>query len=162
VAGLTGVGPGTLAGSLMQVVWKWLKEDVPVRRVSVRNGLVRHRTESLQNELGRVVVLPGPEDSYLHLPAGPCASSPSAAALVVFTLVLPLVRPGGLKANDVLYTVKDPGALNCCSSWSAASAALALNVHGDVAGLTSSPSDPQRSESAVLRKNLRSAMLSRR
>ena len=27
-----------------------------------------------------------------------------AAALVVFTFVLPLVRPGALKANDVLYT----------------------------------------------------------
>ena len=30
-----------------------------------------------------------------------------AAALVVFTFVFPLVRPGALKANDVLYTVKD-------------------------------------------------------
>ena len=26
VAGLTGVGPGTLARSVMQVVWKWLKK----------------------------------------------------------------------------------------------------------------------------------------
>jgi len=67
-----------------------------------------------------------------------------AAALVVFTFVLPLVQPGALKANDVLYTVRDLGALNCCYSWSAASAALALNAHGDVAGLTSSPSDSQR------------------
>ena len=67
-----------------------------------------------------------------------------AAALVVFTFVLPLVQPGALKSNDVLFTVKDLGALNCCYSWSAASAALALNAHGDVAGLTSSPSDSQR------------------
>ena len=33
-----------------------------------------------------------------------------AAALVVFTFVLPLVQPGALKANDVLFTVKDLGA----------------------------------------------------
>jgi probable HAF family extracellular repeat protein len=67
-----------------------------------------------------------------------------AAALVVFTFVLPLVRPGTLKANDVLYPVKDLGALNCCYGWYAASAALAMNAHGDVAGVTSSPTDRQR------------------
>lgn len=36
------------------------------------------------------------------------------AALVVFTFVLSLFGPGTLKANDVLYTVTDLGALNCC------------------------------------------------
>jgi probable HAF family extracellular repeat protein len=67
-----------------------------------------------------------------------------AVALVVFTFVLPLSRPGTVTANGVLYTVKDLGALNCCYDWSAASAALAVNAHGDVAGVTSSPTDPQR------------------
>jgi probable HAF family extracellular repeat protein len=74
-----------------------------------------------------------------------------AAALVVFTFVVPLVRPGTLKANDVLYTVKDLGALNCCYFWSAGSAALAVNAHGDVAGVTSSPTDPQRQVPFVYR-----------
>lgn len=67
-----------------------------------------------------------------------------AATLAVLTFVLPSFRPGTVKANDVLYTVKDLGALNCCYGWYAASAALAVNAHGDVAGVTSSPTDPQR------------------
>jgi hypothetical protein len=50
-------------------------------------------------------------------------------ALVVFTFVLRLFGPTTLKANDVLYTVKDLGALNCCYDWSAASAALAVNAN---------------------------------
>jgi len=66
-----------------------------------------------------------------------------AVALVAFTFVLPLTGPRTLKANDVLYTVTDLGALNCCSSW-AASAASALNAQGDVAGSTLSPTDPSR------------------
>ena len=65
------------------------------------------------------------------------------AALVIFTFVLPLYGPRTLKANDVLYTVTDLGALNCCYDWHAASAASSVNAHGDVAGLTSSPTDPQ-------------------
>jgi len=66
------------------------------------------------------------------------------AALGVFTFVLPPFIPGTLKANDVLYTVTDLGALGCCYQWSQASAALALNAHGDIVGVTSSPTDPQR------------------
>jgi probable HAF family extracellular repeat protein len=64
--------------------------------------------------------------------------------LGVFTLALPAFVAGSLKANDVLYTVTDLGALGCCYQWSQASAALAVNAHGDVAGVTSSPTDPQR------------------
>ena len=67
-----------------------------------------------------------------------------AVALVIVAFVLPLFPPSTLKANDVLYTVTDLGALNCCSGWYEASAALAVNAHGDVAGVTSSPTDPQR------------------
>lgn len=67
-----------------------------------------------------------------------------AVALVVLPFALPLFRPTTLKANDVLYTVTDLGALNCCSGWYEASAALAVNAHGDVAGVTSSPTDPLR------------------
>ena len=66
------------------------------------------------------------------------------AALVVFMFMLPLFGPSTLKANEVLYTVTDLGALNCCFDWYAASAALAVNAQGDVAGVTSSPTDPQR------------------
>jgi probable HAF family extracellular repeat protein len=73
----------------------------------------------------------------LHVGAG-------TAALVVFTFVLPLLAPRTLKANAVLYTVADLGALNCCYDWYAASAASSVNAHGDVAGFTSSPTDPQR------------------
>jgi len=78
-----------------------------------------------------------PTGRILHFGAG-------TAALVVFTFVLPLSGPRTLKANDVLYTVTDLGALNCCYAWYAASAASSVNAHGDVAGLTSSPTDPQR------------------
>jgi probable HAF family extracellular repeat protein len=67
-----------------------------------------------------------------------------AVALVAFAFVLPQFRPNTVKANEVLYTVTDLGALNCCSGWYEASAALAVNAHGDVAGVTSSPTDPQR------------------
>jgi probable HAF family extracellular repeat protein len=66
------------------------------------------------------------------------------AVLGVFTFVLPPFMAGSLKANDILYTVTDLGALGCCYQWSQASAALAVNAHGDVAGVTSSPTDPQR------------------
>lgn len=61
-----------------------------------------------------------------------------------FAFALPPVIGGSLKANDILYTVTDLGALGCCYQWSQASAAFALNAHGDVAGATSSPTDPQR------------------
>jgi probable HAF family extracellular repeat protein len=64
-------------------------------------------------------------------------------ALAAFAFV-PLFRPARVKANEVLYTVTDLGALNCCSGWYEASAALAVNVHGDVVGVTASPADPQR------------------
>ncbi len=67
-----------------------------------------------------------------------------AAALVVFTFVLPLVGPRTLKANDVVYTVTDLGALNCCYDWYAASTASSVNANGDVVGSTSSPTDPER------------------
>src|SRR5689334_18682297 len=65
-------------------------------------------------------------------------------ALVVFTFVLPPLGSRALEANDVLYTVVDLGALNCCVSGSPASAAAAVNAHGDVVGSTSSPNDPTR------------------
>jgi probable HAF family extracellular repeat protein len=75
----------------------------------------------------------------------------TGAALVVFTLFVPWSRTITLRANDVLYAVTDLGALNCCSEWYAASAALAVNAHGDVAGVTSSPTDPQRQVPFVYR-----------
>jgi len=65
-------------------------------------------------------------------------------ALVVFTFVILPLGSRALEANDVLYTVVDLGALNCCVSGSPASAAAAVNAHGDVVGSTSSPNDPTR------------------
>jgi probable HAF family extracellular repeat protein len=65
------------------------------------------------------------------------------AAIVALTFGLPVFQRGTVKANDVQYTVTDLGALNCCYSWSEASAGLAVNAHGHVAGMTSSPTDPQ-------------------
>ena len=82
----------------------------------------------------------------------------AATALVVFTFVLPTARPTTLEADGVLYTVKDLGALNCCYDWSAASAALAVNARGDVAGLTSSPTDPQRRVPFVYRNGIMTAI----
>jgi probable HAF family extracellular repeat protein len=74
-----------------------------------------------------------------------------AAALALLIFVLPLARPTTLEADGVLYTVKDLGALNCCYDWYAASAAFAVNARGDVAGVTSSRTDPQRKVPFVYR-----------
>src|SRR5512138_1089215 len=76
--------------------------------------------------------------------AGRTSRFAAATALVLSTFAFPVFGPGTLKANDVLYTVTDLGALNCCYQWYEGSAALAVNAHGDVAGVTSSPTDPQR------------------
>src|SRR5678809_1102098 len=71
-------------------------------------------------------------------------------ALVVWTAVFfvmvatPAFKHVTLQANGALYTLTDLGALNCCSSWINASRATAINAHGDVAGVTSSPTDPSR------------------
>lgn len=66
------------------------------------------------------------------------------AALFVLTVATPAFKPVTLRASGALYTVTDLGALNCCYDWVYASAAMAINAHGDVAGFTSSPTDPLR------------------
>jgi probable HAF family extracellular repeat protein len=68
----------------------------------------------------------------------------ACAAAFVLTAAPPAFKPVTLKASGALYTVTDVGALNCCYDWVYASAALAINAHGDVAGFTSSPTDPSR------------------
>ena len=65
-------------------------------------------------------------------------------ALSALTVATPAFRPVTLRASGALYNVTDLGALNCCYDWVYASAALAINAHGDVAGFTSSPTDPLR------------------
>ena len=67
-----------------------------------------------------------------------------AAAHVGFKAV-PLVAEG------VRYTVTDLGAAGCCYEWIRGSSALAVNAHGDVAGITSSPTDPLRQVPFVYR-----------
>jgi probable HAF family extracellular repeat protein len=75
-----------------------------------------------------------------------CTRRPLVACAVAFVLTVatPAVKPVTLRASGPLYTVTDLGALNCCYDWVYASAALAINAHGDVAGFTSSPTDPSR------------------
>src|SRR5688572_28584649 len=73
-----------------------------------------------------------------------------AASLDLFTFFVPS-RTATLKANDVLYTVTDLGALNCCSDCNPVSAALSVNAHGDMAGVTLSLTDPQRQVPFVYR-----------
>jgi probable HAF family extracellular repeat protein len=68
----------------------------------------------------------------------------ACAAAFVLTVATPAFKPVTLRASGALYTVTDLGALNCCYDWVYASAALAINAHGDVAGFTSSPTDPSR------------------
>ncbi|HEU5259150.1 MAG TPA: hypothetical protein VFU28_24350 [Vicinamibacterales bacterium] len=64
---------------------------------------------------------------------------------VFFAVVAtPGFKPVTLRANGAQYTLTDLGALNCCSSWINASGATAINAHGDVAGVTSSPTDASR------------------
>jgi uncharacterized membrane protein len=66
------------------------------------------------------------------------------AAVFFVTVATPAFKPVTLRASGALYTVTDLGALNCCYTWIYASAATAINAHGDVAGFTSSPTDPSR------------------
>ena len=66
------------------------------------------------------------------------------AAAFLLTVAVPALKPVTLRASGALYTVTDLGALNCCYDWIYASAAIAINAHGDVAGFTSSPTDPSR------------------
>ena len=68
----------------------------------------------------------------------------ACAALSLWTVATPVFKPVTLNASGALYTLTDLGALNCCYSWINASSALAINAHGDVAGFTSSPTDPSR------------------
>jgi probable HAF family extracellular repeat protein len=67
-----------------------------------------------------------------------------AAAMFFVMVAMPAFTPVTLRASGALYTVTDLGALNCCTSWIYASSAAAINAHGDVAGVTSSPTDPLR------------------
>ncbi len=77
-------------------------------------------------------------------------SNPTRRALVVcaavffVTVATPVFKPVTLRASGALYTVTDLGALNCCTDWIYASAATAINAHGDIVGITSSPTDPLR------------------
>jgi probable HAF family extracellular repeat protein len=66
------------------------------------------------------------------------------AALFFVTVATSPFKPATLQASGALYTVTDLGALNCCYDWVYASAARAVNAHGDVAGFTSSPTDPKK------------------
>src|SRR5262245_23903396 len=68
----------------------------------------------------------------------------ACAALFLVALVMPAIRPSMLQASGALYRVTDLGALNCCYDAIYASAALAVNAHGDVAGFTASPTDASR------------------
>jgi hypothetical protein len=58
-----------------------------------------------------------------------------SAAVFFVTVATPAFEPVTLRASGALYTVTDLGALNCCYTWIYASAATAINAHGDVAGL---------------------------
>jgi probable HAF family extracellular repeat protein len=73
-----------------------------------------------------------------------CRALVVCAAVAVVTVATPAFKPVTLRASSALYTVTDLGALNCCTYWIYASAATAINAHGDVAGMTSSPTDPLR------------------
>jgi len=68
----------------------------------------------------------------------------ACAALFLVALATPGIQPSTLQASAALYRVTDLGALNCCYDATYASAALALNAHGDVAGFTASPTDASR------------------
>src|SRR5262245_12386030 len=77
--------------------------------------------------------------------SGRTLRAPTAcAALFLVALVTPAIQPSTLQASAALYHVTDLGALNCCYDSIYASAALALNAHGDVAGFTASPIDASR------------------
>src|SRR5688572_3202291 len=76
-------------------------------------------------------------------------SARARRALVICVALVPITAasaftPATLRASGALYTVTDLGALNCCYNWIQASAGTAINAHGEVAGSTSSPTDPLR------------------
>jgi probable HAF family extracellular repeat protein len=66
------------------------------------------------------------------------------AAAFLLRVATSAFKPVTVTASGALYTVTDLGALNCCYDWVYASAALAINAQGAVAGFTSSPTDPSR------------------
>jgi len=79
------------------------------------------------------------------LHSGRTFSPPVAwTTLFLVSLVTPTIQPSTLLASAVGYRVTDLGALNCCYDAIYASAALAVNTHGDVAGFTTSPTDASR------------------
>jgi probable HAF family extracellular repeat protein len=47
-----------------------------------------------------------------------------------------------VKASTALYSIADLGSLGCCAMWAWESSALGINSVGDVAGVTTSPTDP--------------------
>lgn len=63
--------------------------------------------------------------------------------LVALAFAGVVLSPAHLRASGALYTITDLGALNCCDSLVHASSALAVNIHGDVVGMTSSLTDPR-------------------
>lgn len=83
----------------------------------------------------------------------------ACSALFLLTVATPAFKAVTLRASGALYTVTDLGALNCCYDWINASSALAVNAHGDVAGFTSSPTDPSRTIPFVHRNGIMTAII---
>src|SRR5262245_29552991 len=76
-------------------------------------------------------------------------------AVFFVTVVTAAFKPVTLRATGALYTVTDLGALNCCCTWVYTSSATAINARGDVAGFSSSPTDPSGTIPFVLRNQRR-------
>ena len=74
-----------------------------------------------------------------------------AAAIAITAAALSSLKSVPLVAQEAQYIVTDLGAAACCYEWIRGSSALALNAHGDVAGITSSPTDPMRQVPFVYR-----------
>src|SRR5262245_63076326 len=110
----------------------------------MRNALLSPRVSRRRNRVVRILPLAAAGGGMIR------DSIRRRRALVVWTAMFfvivatPAFKPVTLRASGALYTLTDLGALNCCVSWINASAALAINAHGDVAGSTSSPTDPSR------------------
>jgi probable HAF family extracellular repeat protein len=87
-----------------------------------------------------------------------CLRPLAAAAVAAVVVGVGAFQSARVRATGPMYTATDLGALNCCDDSFHGSAALAVNIHGDVAGTTASPTNPQQTIPFVFQNGVMTAI----